>query len=56
MRYSDFLTYGKSTFDLAFQRDTEKAKELKKGILGNPVVETVTGVGHGLYTAIRGTS
>ena len=56
MRYSDFLTYGKSTFDLAFQRDTEKAKELKKGILGNPVVETVTGVGHGLYTATRGTA
>ena len=56
MRYSDFLTYGKSAFDLAFQRDTEKAKELKKGILGNPVVETVTGVGHGLYTATRGTA
>ena len=56
MRYSDFLTYGKSTFDLAFNRKTEGAKELKKGILGNPVVETITGVGHGLYTAARGTA
>ena len=56
MRYSDFLTYGKSTFDLAFNRDTKGAQELEKNILGNPVVETVTGIGHGLYTATRGTA
>ena len=56
MRYSDYKTYGKSTFDLAFNRGTEGAKDLKKGILGNPVVETITGAGHGLYQATRGTA
>jgi len=56
MRYSDYKTYGKSTFDLAYDRGTEGAKDLKKGILGNPVVETIAGAGHGLYTGVRGTS
>ena len=49
MRYSDYKTFGKSTFDLAFNRGTEGAKDLRAGILGNPVVETITGAGHGLY-------
>ena len=56
MRYSDYKTYGKSTFDLAFNRGTEGAKDLREGILGNPVVETITGAGHGLYQATRGTA
>jgi len=56
MRYSDYKTFGKSTFDLAFNRGTEGAKDLREGILGNPVVETITGAGHGLYQATRGTA
>ena len=56
MRYSDYKYLNKATYDLQFRKDSEGAKEFKKAILDSTAVDIVGGAGHGLYTAVRGTS